>query len=195
MGLLLCASRHRQVNRLALRPRGSGSTVQRRLQRCRERGRVWRDGQPRRSRRRGRFPHGRSIAEESEARISELMRKQFFFHKRIAKDSRARYIYLKRTWLYTVGYSTQASNPLSLIPSSVTNPARLGLPAAQWDRHSPLAIIDENYEWKMIMRMIYLKIVHKRWFILPWNRFHQHRSTSINVQLITLRKIKGINQD
>lgn len=40
MDLLLRAGRYRQVNRLALRPGGSGPAVQRRLQRRGERGRI-----------------------------------------------------------------------------------------------------------------------------------------------------------
>lgn len=64
VGLLLGAGRYGKIDRLALRPRGTGAVVQRRLQRRRKRGRLRRDGQPRCARRRGRrLPRGRSTAE------------------------------------------------------------------------------------------------------------------------------------
>lgn len=61
---LLRAAGHRQIHRLALRPRRPASAVQRRLQRGRERRRFRRHRQPGRSRRRGgRFPRRGSAAE------------------------------------------------------------------------------------------------------------------------------------
>lgn len=61
VGLLLRGDGYSQIDRLTLRPRGPGAAVERRLQRRRERGRLRRDGQPRRARRRGgRLPRGRS---------------------------------------------------------------------------------------------------------------------------------------
>lgn len=71
VGLLLHDGRYGQIDRLALRPRGSSAAVQRRLQRRRERGRLRRDGQPRRARRRGgRLPRGRSTTEGNVVLVS-----------------------------------------------------------------------------------------------------------------------------
>lgn len=82
VSLLLRGARHRQIDRLTLRPSGPGSTVQRRLQRRCERGRFRRDGEPRRARRRGRLSRGGSTKERSGnsyERIDAHRPQSFFF--------------------------------------------------------------------------------------------------------------------